>query len=265
MSSNTEAPNMNATAQINEFDQADGFQTVSNKKNKKNSIKNTNFESKADLKSDLKADLKSDLKSDLKVDPKSDPKSELELKPIPHWKQPDKHLVPKEDLGVWVATLTVIVKQPDGLYGLFSRRDDLDKPRNKGKIFSQGGSVEYKKFIEDPIYTAIREGWEEAGYVVDKDQVKVLFREDKFKHYYVVFDSFPQVLGHQTHPEHIIDTLINKKFTCVNVESTPKGFAWIKIKDIIASKHTIKIGKETHDLVPDSTRDILRKILKNVK
>ena len=174
---------------------------------------------------------------------------------IKNYIQPVDYIISDYDKYITCVTMTIIVKNENSYYGLFSIRY---ADTNNGFITTQGGKVDINK-NEAPLYASLRETYEEVGInEINASDIKLLYSSGDFNHYYTILNKFPKVKGYQQeyceyYETNEIKVICKNKFKDIQ---TPIGLIWLdisKIKDI-NSKYFL-----------DRTLIIINKILEELK
>jgi hypothetical protein len=168
--------------------------------------------------------------------------------------QPSDYIIPDKDKYIKCVTMTIIVKNENNYYGLFSLRHANTKD---GYITSQGGKVNRDK-KESPLYASLRETWEEVGIDdIKVSDIKLLFSQGDFNHYYVILDKFPVVRGtkqgyYEYYNTNKIKEICQNNF--LNNQVTPIGLIWIDIKKIknIDSKYFLDVTLQIIDMISNN-------------
>ncbi len=150
-------------------------------------------------------------------------------KSIKNYIQPNDYIITEKDKNITCVTMTIIVKNENKFYGLFSIRH---ANTNNGYITSQGGKVNKN---EAPLFASLRETWEEVGVnEINYSDVKLLYSSGDFNHYYVILNKFPNVKGSQQeyyeyYTTNQIKDICKDKFKDI---FTPTGLIWLDISQI---------------------------------
>ncbi len=148
----------------------------------------------------------------------------------------------------FVVTVTILTKLNNVYYVLLSIRSDIKHIKNDNKIMTQGGKVDKEEIRYSE--TAVREGGEEVGVLLNEDNIKLYNVEDEYLfeindyeernflkerccHTYVVFNKLPKVLGHQKGwLEYYKDDRLANTFTN-GISTGQPGLLWVPLIDAI--------------------------------